>query len=130
PGEALEVALDVVAGGAALDAQVLGKAEGTHAVDQAEVDDLGVAALLALHFFRRQAEDLGSGGAVDVLAGRERAQHRLVARDVGHDAQLDLRVVGRYDHFARRGDEGFADAAAFGGAYRDVLQVRVARRQA
>jgi hypothetical protein len=44
--KALEVALDVVLGRFLLDAQVARQAEGAHAVDQPEVDDLGVAALL------------------------------------------------------------------------------------
>ena len=48
-----------------------------------------------------------------------------VARQVRHDAQLDLRVVGRDDARTRRRDEGLADAPALFGADRDVLQVRV-----
>jgi hypothetical protein len=61
---------------------------------------------------------------VDVHAFGKRAQHVLVFRDVRHDAQLDLRVVGRHVRTGRR-HEGFADAAAFLGADRDVLQVGI-----
>ncbi|MCY1350547.1 hypothetical protein D9M69_367830 [compost metagenome] len=49
---------------------------------------------------------------------------------MGHDAQLDLRVVGRQQLVAPGRDEGLADAPALGGADRDVLQVRVGGRQA
>jgi hypothetical protein len=45
-GEAREVAVDVVARRLLLDAQALRQAERAHAVDQAEVDGLGIAALL------------------------------------------------------------------------------------
>ena len=50
-------------------------------------------------------------------------------RQVRHDAQLDLRVVGRQQHVALGRDERLADAASFGRADRDVLQVRILRRQ-
>ena len=60
------------------------------------------------------------------------AERLLQLRHVGHvrgDAQLDLAVVGAHQHVARLGDEGVADLAADLGADRDVLQVRVGRRQ-
>jgi hypothetical protein len=41
-----EVAVDVVLGRLLFDAQAAGQPEGAHAVDQAEVDHLGIAALL------------------------------------------------------------------------------------
>ena len=46
-----------------------------------------------------------------------------------HDAQLNLRIIRGYNAAARRGDEGFADAAAFCSAYRNVLQIRIAGGQ-
>ena len=60
-----------------------------------------------------------------VGAGRERGAQRRVAGDVGHDAQLDLRVVGGHQRAPRRGDEGAPHAPALLGADRDVLQVGV-----
>ncbi len=54
---------------------------------------------------------------------------RRVARQVRHDPQLDLRIVGRYEHVPRGRDERLADAPAFGRAHRNVLQVGIARRQ-
>ena len=60
-----------------------------------------------------------------VLAVGEGLQQPGILRDVRHDAQLDLRVVGRHHLVARRRNEGFADASPFRGTHRDVLQVRV-----
>ena len=40
------------------------------------------------------AEDRRGGGGVDVVAFLEGLAHALVLREVGHDAQLDLAVVG------------------------------------
>ncbi len=53
-------------------------------------------------------------------------------RDFGHlgqQPQFDLRIVGRHQLHAGRGDEGAADLAAFFGAHRDILQIRLGRRQ-
>jgi hypothetical protein len=52
-------------------------------------------------------------------------QLRIDVGDMGEHAQLDLAVVGRDQLVALLGDEGLADLAAFLGADRDVLQVRV-----
>ena len=62
---------------------------------------------------------------MDVDAFEEGVAQGRDVRDVGEEAQLDLRVVGGDQHVARRGDEGFADLAAFLGADRDVLQVGI-----
>ena len=59
----------------------------------------------------------------------ESVQQTGILRQMSHDAQLDLRVVGRQQLVARRRDEGLANAPALGGADRDVLQVRVAGGQ-
>ncbi len=128
--EAREIAFNIIGRRAPFDVQVGRQAEGAHAVDQAEVDDLGVAALFALHVRGRDAEDLGGRRAVDVFAIGKGLEHRGVARDMRHDAQFDLRIVGRDDHAAGRRDERFADTAPFGIAHRDILQVRLIGRQA
>ena len=59
------------------------------------------------------------------IPSAEGLSERVDAGDVGEDAQLDLRIVGGEQHVAGRGDEGAADAPAFLGADRDVLQVGV-----
>ena len=127
---ALEIARDVVFGRRVVNAQVARQAKGAHAVDQAEVDHLGKAALFAVDLLHRHAEHLGGGGAVYVEPFVEGAQQGFVLADVRHDAQLDLAVVCTRDQAARRGHEGFAHTPAFGRADRDVLQVGVVARQA
>ena len=42
-----------------------------------------------------------------------------------HDAQLDLRIVGRDQDRTRGRNEGFADAPALKATHRDVLQIGV-----
>ncbi len=60
----------------------------------------------------RHAEDLRRGRLVHVPVFRECGEQAFVARQVRHDPQLDLRVVGRQQHVARRRDERLPDAAA------------------
>ena len=55
-------------------------------------------------------------------------QHGNVG-DLGQQPQLDLRIVRRHQLVAGRRDEGAADLAAVLGANRNVLQVRLVRRQ-
>ena len=70
-----------------------GQAEGAHAIDQPEVDRLGMPAHLGRDGRLRYAEHGRRRGGMDVLVFMEGLDHRLVFRDVGNDAQLDLRVV-------------------------------------
>ena len=69
------------------------------------------------------------GLGVHVLAALEDLAQHVLAGDVGEHAQLDLRVVDAQQHVAGLGDEAGADLAAGLGADRDVLQVRVDRRE-
>ena len=65
---------------------------------------------------------------MDVLAVFEGRDQRLVARQMGHQAQFDLTVIGRKQQVVViRGDERLADAAAHVVADRDVLQVGIRR---
>ena len=57
---------------AALDAELGCQPERAHAVNQSEVDGLDVAPLLRSHVGDRDAEDVGGGRAVNVLALRRR----------------------------------------------------------
>ena len=112
-----------------VDVELRGEAEGTDAVDDAEVDGLGAGAGLLVDGRGVDAEDLGGGEGVDVLAGAVGVEQERVLREVGHQAQLDLRVVGGHEQVAGRGDEGGANLAAERGADGDVLQVGVGRRE-
>ncbi|MNL21797.1 hypothetical protein D3C87_1431030 [compost metagenome] len=64
---------------------------------------------------------------VQVVA--EGVHQAFVPGKVGHDPQLDLRIVRRQQFVAGRGHESLANAPPLGGAHRDVLQVRIAGRQ-
>ena len=55
------------------------------------------ATLIRIYLRQRQTEDLGGGRAVHVQPLAEGAPQVRVAGEVGHDPQLDLRVVGRHD---------------------------------
>src|SRR5581483_1350099 len=127
---AVEVFVDVVAGGALVDGELRGEAEGRDAVDNAEVDGLGAGAGLFAHGGGVDFEDLGGGEGVDVFASAVGVEEERVLREVRHEAELDLRVVGGHEEVAGRGDEGGANLAADGGADGDVLQVGVGGREA
>ena len=99
------------------------------AVDDAEIDRLGSAADVGVHALDGHAEHLRRRHGVDVEPVGEGLPQR---RDVGHmgeHAQLDLAVVGGDQLVALVGHEGLADGAALGRAHRDVLQIRLERRQ-
>ena len=82
-------------GFAALDFEALRQTEVGHAVQQAEVDRLRDAPLIGGRMVDiGNAEDAARGHVVNVVASAERFAHRFVPREVGHDAQLDLAVVG------------------------------------
>ena len=49
--------------------------------------------------------------------------------DVREHAQFDLAVVGRNQLVALFGNEGCADLAALGRAYRNILQIGIGRRE-
>src|SRR5665647_2566760 len=67
-GVACKIALYIGLRGGAFDIEVLRQSERRHAVNQAEVDDLSIAALLAVDGFALHSENFGCGGTVDILA--------------------------------------------------------------
>ena len=104
--------------------------EVAHPVGEPEVDHLGHRALVGGHVRRVLAQHAGRGLAVDVGLARERVREVLVARHVGEDPQLDLAVVGGDERrVGRAGDERVPDPPAERRPDRDVLEVRVRRRQ-
>ena len=130
-GELFEVGVDDLTGLLAGDAEALGEAEGGDAVDDAEVDHFGGAAHVGGDVGEGDAVDAGGGCLVDVVAVLEGVDHGFVAADGGHDAELDLGVVGAEEEPAgTTGDEGFADLATVGGADGDVLEIGIAGGEA
>src|SRR5438477_4034523 len=67
---------------------------------------------------------------MDILVGSEGALELRVLRDVSENTKLDLRVVARDEHLPVRGDKCLANLASDLRANRDVLQIRLARREA
>ena len=124
-GEFLEVLLDVGGGFLARDGKLPREAEAGDAVDDAEVDRLGLTADHRVHALHGHVEHLARRHRVNVDAIVEGLAQARNVGDVGEQAQFDLRVVSREQDIARGGDEGFADLAAFFGADRDVLQVGI-----
>ena len=101
-----------------------------HAVDDAEVDRLRLAAHVGRDLVERNVERDRRREAVDVLGLAERVDEELVLREVREHAQLDLRVVRGDEDEALRRDERGADLLAELAADRDVLEVRLDRREA
>src|SRR5690606_20250940 len=93
-------------------------------------DHLGSVALLTGDLVEGDLVDLRGDGAVDVLPFAESGDEGRVLREVREDAQLDLRVVGGDERAPRRGVERAPDLAPNVGADRDVLKVRIGRREA
>ena len=123
-----KVLVDIALGGLERNAQRAAQTVGTHAVDNPEIDRLGLTPLVCADRF--SPEQFGRRPGVHVLAAAKRFDQDRVAAQVGQQPQLDLRVVGRHQQVARRRHKGGPDAAALFAPNRDVLQIRVAGRQA
>ena len=67
---------------------------------------------------------------MDIRSAAESFDHMLVVAEMRHDAQFDLRIVGREESTVRIvGNEGFTDFTSQCIPDRDILQVRVGRTQ-
>ena len=75
------------------DLELLREAIGAQAVGEAVAHRLDVAALVGADLVHGHAVDQRGHVLVEIGAGTERLDERLVAGAVGHDAQLDLRIV-------------------------------------
>ena len=129
PRVAREIVVDVLLRLVARDAERLREAERAHAIDDAEVDDFGLAPRLGRHHQRRHVHHFRRRARVDVFAAAEGLDQHRIARHVREQPQLDLRII-RHHHFpARPRHEGGADLAAQFRLDGDVLQVRVRRRE-
>jgi len=93
-GVLFEVGIDKLAGFALLDAQILREAEWRQAIDDSEVNHLRLATVIGGDHERRNAEDLGRGEGVNVVTAAEGFDQQRVFREVGEQAEFDLRIVG------------------------------------
>ena len=63
---------------------------------------------------------------MQIFPAAEGLNEPFILRQVGHDAHLDLRVVGGEESFvALSGDEDLADAFTLICPHRNVLEIRV-----
>ena len=130
PAEPGEVLLHLHLGFLGGDLQLRRQPVGAQPVRQPVGHRLDPAPQLGCDLVDRHAERPGGDERVQILAGAERLDQALVAGQVRHDPHLDLAVVGGHQlGVALADDERVADPPAGLGADRDVLQVRLGRRQ-
>ena len=109
------------------DPQPPGQPKAGDAVDDPEIDFLGLTPLLRRHLLRRHSKYRRGGGTVDILSLLEGLAQPRIAGNMRHHPQFDLGIVGRKDHPSRRGgNKRLADLAPGLAADRNVLQVGVA----
>src|SRR5713101_3812099 len=127
---AREIGVDEFRGFLLLDAQLLREPEWGKAVNDAEVDGLGGAAVLRILRHWPHAENFLRRPRVDVFTVAESLDQHGVFRKMRHNAQLDLRIVRREQYLSFLGDEGGANLPSQLGSNRNVLQVGIARTEA
>lgn len=108
---------------------VHGEPVGRRAINNPEVDRLGVTPLVGRHLVDGQVPDFRRGGRVNVAPLMEGPEQRIIATDVGQHAQFDLAVVGAYQFMTGRRYKRLTDELPLGRADRNVLEVGIARRQ-
>ena len=110
-------------------ADILSQRKCRNPVDNAEINRLGTAAQRVADLFNRHIENFGRRDGMEVLAGEKGLLHGAVAGDVRQEAELNLAVVGVHQHFAVRCGKHGADLSAEFLAHRNVLKVRLGRRE-
>src|SRR5579872_5345823 len=122
---AVEVSGDEFRGFFLVDLQILREAKGGEAVDDAEINYFGGAAMLGSLGKGRDVENFLCGARVNVLGAAKGFDENRVLGKMREDAQLDLGIIGGKQNVARLGDEGGANFAAELGANRNVLQIGI-----
>ena len=89
-----EILFDQLGGGLAGYIEALGQSEGGDAVDDAEIDRLGLATHLGSDLLFGDAVDLHRSGNVDIAAALEGLHHALVSAQLCGDPEFYLRIVG------------------------------------
>ena len=121
PGVFGKIALDKLAGQAIAHPQLLGQAEGAHAVNNPEINHLGLPAHIRAHQFRMDAEHHRRGLPVDVDAVLEGLEENGVLGEMGQNAQFHLGIIGAEKHLASLRHKGLANLPAQLPPNRDVL---------
>src|SRR5690606_35021484 len=95
-----------------------------------KVNRFSVSTLIRSHLFQRYSIYTCCGGAVDVMSRFECIQHVFVLTERGHQAEFNLRVIGRYKDIPLLSwNKSLPDLPPPFRANRNVLQVWVGRAQ-
>ena len=97
----------------------------SHAVEEAEVYNLGPAALLVVHIMRAHSKHARGHFGMHITALFKYVYQPLIIREHRHQPQLYLTVVKRHQPHPLARDKGVAYAPAQVAFNRDVLQIRV-----
>ena len=109
--------------------QPFGQTESRYAVDNAEIGGFCFTSHLFAYLIDVYLVYFCGCGGVYILSRDKGLGHGRVAAEVGHDAQFDLRVVGREKQLPLFGNKSSAYFPTFVIAYGDILQVGVTRTE-
>src|SRR5258705_6019940 len=129
PLVAVEVGLDILLRGLLIDVELRSQPKRADAVDDAEVDSLRARARLFTHRRNIDTKDLACSKGMNVLTSPVSIEQQRILREVSHQTQFDLGIVGRHENIARSRNERRTDLASERSANGNVLQVRIGRRQ-
>ncbi len=129
-GILIEERIDVALGFALLDLEVASEGELGLAVDDREVHGFGPVTHALGDLLGPDIEECTGGLNVDVVSAGEGIDQSRVPAEVRKHPELDLGVIGGEHRPALLWHEGVAHPPAHLGPDRDVLEVRVARREA
>ena len=122
-----EIAFYILIRLAAADSDIFGERERADAVYYAEIDRFRAASHYRSDKLRRHIKDLGRGHSVDIRVVVERLYHVSVSRNMGENAQLNLRIVRVNEHISVPRDEEFPHLAPERRAHGDILKIRLGR---
>ena len=125
----VQIIVDIRPGFIAGNPDILRQRELGNAVDNAEIDSLGMAALQGGDLLHRHAEHLGGRSRVDVHVVAESLAHGVVTGDMCQHPQLDLAVVRVHQYAAGLGNEHFPYLRAQIRADWDILEIGFRRGQ-
>jgi len=91
---AIEVGLDILLRSLLIDVELCGQPKRADAIHDTKVDGLSTRARLLIHRCSIDTEHLASGESVDVFTGSVSIKQQWILREVSHQAQFDLRIVG------------------------------------
>src|SRR4051794_28225142 len=127
--EALEVSIDERTCFRVRDLQLSRQRVRSLSVNRCEVDGLRAGAHLRGDAVDRNVENERGRLTMDVTARLKRLHECRIVREMGQQAQLDLRIVRPHEQPSPTRDETTADVAAKLTSDRNVLQVWIARRE-